>query len=151
MALQPFAKQCVSSSVTPVIFTFWFLSKFKVNRTQNHSTFSITYILSAYPSIIIHPGAKLPVPESKSTLSSPLCLSFLVYRRGVMITPTSQTQCEDRQLRRTHIKDLEQAAGSQQSLSAITEPLQNKSTQVSTKHLSTIRSTGLIFNLSVTL
>lgn len=82
-----------------VIFTFWFLNKFKVSRTQNYSTFSITYRLSAYPSTIIHPGAKLPAPEAKCTLSSPLCLSFLIYNRGVAILPTSQTEWEDGRLK----------------------------------------------------
>ena len=135
-----------------VIFIFWFLSKFKVNRTQNYSTFSITYVLSAYPSVIIHPGAKLPVPEAKATLCSPLCLSFLIYNREVTVVPASQIQREDRRLRGTHTQDSEQAAGSQQPLPlAITELLQNKSTQVSVKHLSTLRATVLIFNLSVTL
>ena len=134
-----------------VIFIFWFLSKFKVNRTQNYSMFSITYVLSAFPSIIIHPGAKLPVPEAKATLCLPLCLSFLIYNRSNDRTCLTDTAW-GWTAQGTHTQDSEQAAGSQQPLPlAITEPLQNKSTQVPVKHLSTIRAIDLIFNLSVTL
>lgn len=64
-----------------------------LDRVQNYSTFlllsPITYIVSSYPS---NPG---PNCEPNSTLYSPLWLSFLIYKRGVIIIPISQTWCED--------------------------------------------------------